>query len=196
MPRSKEQYDEIRKQKKQLIMDSALELFAENGFHATSMSQVAKKAGISKGLAYNYFESKQEILDGIIATGFDSIYSHFDLNHDGILTRDEFEHFIRRSIRVISENRRFYKLYTALIMQSDLTDSFVEKYSDQSKLLMMMLSQFTLSMGSKDPEGDMMVISSLLKGIILVIITAPDFFPAKQLEDKVTEACFRLITTK
>jgi AcrR family transcriptional regulator len=196
MPRSKEQYDEIRKQKKQLIMDSALELFAENGFHATSMSQVAKKAGISKGLAYNYFESKQEILDGIIATGFDSIYSHFDLNHDGILTRDEFEHFIRRSIRIISENRRFYKLYTALIMQSDLTDSFVEKYSDQSKLLMMMLSQFTLSMGSKDPEGDMMVISSLLKGISMVIITAPDFFPAKQLEDKVTEACFRLITTK
>ncbi|MEE4287485.1 MAG: TetR/AcrR family transcriptional regulator [Mariniphaga sp.] len=196
MPRSKEQYDEIRKQKKQLIMDSALELFAENGFHATSMSQVAKKAGISKGLAYNYFESKQEILDGIIATGFDSIYSHFDLNHDGILTRDEFEHFIRRSIRVISENRRFYKLYTALIMQSDLTDSFVEKYSDQSKLLMMMLSQFTSSMGSKDPEGDMMVISSLLKGISMVIITAPDFFPAKQLEDKVTEACFRLITTK
>jgi hypothetical protein len=51
-------------------------------------------------------------------------------------------------------------------------------------------------MGSKDPEGDMMVISSLLKGISMVIITAPDFFPAKQLEDKVTEACFRLITTK
>lgn len=196
MPRSQEQYDEIRKQKKQLIMDTALELFAENGFHATSMSQVAKKAGVSKGLAYNYFESKQEILDEIIATGFDSIYSHFDLNHDGILTRDEFEHFIRKSIRVISENRRFYKLYTALIMQSDLTDSFVEKYSDQSKILMKMLSQFTSSMGSKDAEGDMIIISSLLKGISMVIITAPDFFPVKQLEDKVTEACFRLITTK
>lgn len=196
MPRSQEQYDEIRKQKKQLILDTALELFAENGFHATSMSQVAKKAGVSKGLAYNYFESKQEILDEIIKTGFDSIYSHFDLNHDGILTRDEFEHFIRQSIHVISVNRRFYKLYTALIMQSDLTDSIVEKYSNQSKTLMMMLSQFTASMGSKDPEGDMMVISSLIKGISMVIITAPDFFPVKQLEDKVTEACFRLITTK
>jgi len=195
MPRSQEQYDEIRKQKKQLILDTALELFAENGFHATSMSQVAKKADVSKGLAYNYFESKQEILDEIIKTGFDSIYSHFDLNHDGILTRDEFEHFIRKSIHVISENRRFYKLYTALIMQSDLTDTVVEKYSDQSKNIMMMLSQFIASLGSKDPEGDMMVISSLLKGISMVIITAPDFFPVKQLEDKVTEACFRLIST-
>lgn len=195
MPRSQKQYEEIRQQKKQLILDTALELFAENGFHATSMSQVAKKAGVSKGLAYNYFESKQEILDEIIKTGFDSIYSHFDLNHDGILTRDEFEHFIRKSIHVISENRRFYKLYTALIMQSDLTDTVVEKYSDQSKNIMMMLSQFIASLGSKDPEGDMMVISSLLKGISMVIITAPDFFPVKQLENKVTEACFRLIST-
>jgi len=196
MPRSKEQYDEIRKQKKQLIMDSALELFAENGFHATSMSQVAKKAGVSKGLAYNYFESKQEILDGIIATGFDSIYSHFDLNHDGILNRDEFEHFIRNSFKAISENRKFWKLYSTIIMQADLAESMMEKYGDRSQTIMQMLNQFIASMGRKDPEGDMMVISSLIKGALMIVMSAPDFFPLKQLEDKVTEACFRLLTNK
>lgn len=196
MPRSQEQYDEIRKQKKQLILDTALELFAENGFHATSMSQVAKKAGVSKGLAYNYFESKQEILDEIIETGFDSIYTHFDLNHDGVLTRDEFEHFIRNSFKAISENRKFWKLYSAIIMQSDLAESMMEKYGDRSQNIIKMLKQFISSMGSRDPEGDMMVISSLVKGALLVVISAPDFFPVKQLEDKVTEACFRLITTK
>jgi AcrR family transcriptional regulator len=194
MPRSQEQYDGIRKQKKQLIADAALELFSQNGYHATSMSQVAKKAGVSKGLAYNYFESKQEILDEILKTGFDSVYSHFDLNHDGILSRDEFEHFIRTSIRVIGKNRRYYRLYSALVMQSDLTDLLMERYSDQSKKLMMMLSRFTASMGSKNPEGDVMVISSLLKGASMILMTAPDFFPVKQLEDNVTEACFRLIS--
>lgn len=196
MPRSQKQNEKIRNQKKQLIMDAALELFAENGFHATSMSQVAKKAGVSKGLAYNYFESKQEILDEIIKTGFDSIYSHFDLNQDGILTRDEFEHFIRNSFKGISKNRKFWKLYSAIIMQSDLAESMMEKYGDRSQTIMQMLNQFIASMGSKDPEGDLMVISSLVKGALLVVISAPDFFPVKQLEDKVTEACFRLITTK
>jgi AcrR family transcriptional regulator len=196
MPRSQEQYEEIRQQKKQLIMDTALELFAENGFHATSMSQVAKKAGVSKGLAYNYFESKQNILDEIINTGFDSIYSHFDLNHDGILTRDEFEHFIRNSFKAISENRKFWKLYSAIIMQSDLAESLMEKYGDRSQSMMKMLNQFISSMGSRDPEGDMMVISSMIKGALMIVMSAPDFFPVKQLEDKVTEACFRLITTK
>jgi AcrR family transcriptional regulator len=190
MPRSQEQYEEIRQQKKQLIMDTALELFAENGFHATSMSQVAKKAGVSKGLAYNYFESKQNILDEIINTGFDSIYSHFDLNHDGILTRDEFEHFIRNSFKAISENRKFWKLYSAIIMQSDLAESLMEKYGDRSQSMMKMLNQFISSMGSRDPEGDMMVISSMIKGALMIVMSAPDFFPVKQLEDKVTEACF------
>lgn len=195
MPRSQEQYDEIRKQKKQLIMDTALELFAENGFHATSMSQVAKKAGVSKGLAYNYFESKQEILDEILKTGFDSIYSHFDLNHDGILTRDEFEHFIRNSFNAISKNRKFWKLYSAIIMQSDIAESMMKKYGDRSEMIMIMLNQFIKNMGSKDPEGDLMVISSLVKGSLLVVISAPEFFPLKQLENKVIEACFRLIST-
>ena len=196
MPRSQEQYDEIRKQKKQLIMDTALELFAENGFHATTMSRVAKKAGVSKGLAYNYFESKQEILDKIIKTGFDSIYSHFDLNHDGVLTRDEFEHFIRNSFKAVGENRKFWKLYSAIVMQSGIAESMMEKYGDRSQTIMLMLNQFIKNMGSKDPEGDLMVISSLVKGSLLVVISAPEFFPLKQLEDKVTEACFRLITTK
>ena len=196
MPRSQKQNKKIRKQKKQLILDTALELFAENGFHATSMNQVAKKAGVSKGLAYNYFESKQEILDEIIKTGFDSIYSHFDLNHDGILTRDEFEHFIRNSFKAISENRKFWKLYSAIIMQADLAESMMEKYGDRSQIIMQMMNQFIASMGSNDPEGDLLVISSLMKGALLIVISAPDFFPLKQLEDKVTDACFRLITTK
>jgi len=196
MPRSQKQYEEIRKQKRQLIMDTALELFAEKGFHATPMSQVAKKAGVSKGLAYNYFESKQKILDEIVKTGFDSIYSHFDLNHDGVLTREEFEHFIRNSFKAIGQNRKFWKLYSAIIMQADLAESMLEKYGDRSQAVLQMLNQFIASMGSKDPEGDLMVISSLVKGSLLVVISAPEFFPLKQLEDKVTEACFRLITTK
>src|SRR5690554_3101974 len=131
MPRSQEQYDEIRKQKKQLIMDTALELFAENGFHATSMSQVAKKAGISKGLAYNYFESKKEILDEIIKAGFDSIFSNFDLNKDGVLTEEEFNFFIQKSFQVLRENLRYWRLYYSITLQSKVAESFQSEYIEK-----------------------------------------------------------------
>ncbi|HKL32748.1 MAG TPA: TetR/AcrR family transcriptional regulator [Tangfeifania sp.] len=196
MPRSSEQFDDIRKQKKKLIMDTALELFAENGFHATSISQIAKKAGISKGLTYNYFKSKDEILDQIVKTGFDSIYSHFDLNHDGVLTTEEFKYFIRKSLDVISDNKRFWKLYTMLLMQSDLAESVIKKYSNSSAFINQTIKKFIESKGSKDPEGDLMIISSLLKGASMFIISAPDYFPAKELEEKIIDASFRIINNQ
>ena len=193
MPRSPEQYDEIRKHKKQLIMDTALELFAEDGFHATSMNKIAVKAGISKGLAYNYFESKQEILDEIIKTGVDSIYTHFDLNHDGVLTEEEFEYFIRKSFQVISANRRFWKLFASLMMQSGLAESIQQKYGATSESIMRIMQKFLESEGSKDPLTDTLIITSMLKGALLLIITVPDYVNADKLQDKITEACFRLI---
>ena len=66
MPRSIEQYEAIRKEKRELILDTALSLFAENGFHQTSIEQIARKAGISKGLTYNYFESKELLLQAVL----------------------------------------------------------------------------------------------------------------------------------
>ena len=69
-PRTKDQYSEIRRVSREKILSAALELFAKKGFHATSISQIAKKAKISKGLMYNYFKSKDRLLDEIIQNGF------------------------------------------------------------------------------------------------------------------------------
>lgn len=52
----------MRPQKgKDKILQAALALFAEKGFHTTSVSQIAEAAGVSKGLTYNYFESKEKL---------------------------------------------------------------------------------------------------------------------------------------
>jgi AcrR family transcriptional regulator len=48
------------------IEDAALELFMEQGYHATSMRQIADKAGLALGGIYNHFASKDEIFEGVI----------------------------------------------------------------------------------------------------------------------------------
>ena len=48
------------------IEDAAIELFMENGYHATSMRQIAEHAGLALGGIYNHFKSKDEIFEGII----------------------------------------------------------------------------------------------------------------------------------
>ena len=48
------------------VEDAALELFMEQGYHATSMRQIADKAGLALGGIYNHFKSKDEIFEAII----------------------------------------------------------------------------------------------------------------------------------
>ena len=48
------------------IEDAAIELFMEQGYHATSMRQVADRTGLALGGIYNHFKSKDEIFEAII----------------------------------------------------------------------------------------------------------------------------------
>ena len=49
--------------KKQRILDATMELIAENGLHATPMSQISKRSGVSTGSIYHYFPSKEAIIN-------------------------------------------------------------------------------------------------------------------------------------
>ncbi len=51
--------------KRQLILDAAIKVFADKGFHATRISDIAREAEIAYGLVYHYFRNKEEILDTI-----------------------------------------------------------------------------------------------------------------------------------
>lgn len=51
-----------KEQKKRQIALTAVEVFAEHGFEATSISQIAEAAGIGKGTVYEYFESKEDLI--------------------------------------------------------------------------------------------------------------------------------------
>jgi len=49
-----------------VVEDAALELYMDQGYHATSMRQIAEKAGLALGGIYNHFKSKEEIFEAII----------------------------------------------------------------------------------------------------------------------------------
>lgn len=48
------------------VEDAAIELFMEQGYHATSMRQIAERANLALGGIYNHFSSKEEIFEAII----------------------------------------------------------------------------------------------------------------------------------
>lgn len=64
--------------KKQLIMEKAIELFAKQGFEATSVQQITEQCGISKGAFYLSFKSKDELIIALIDHFMIQIISDID----------------------------------------------------------------------------------------------------------------------
>ena len=119
-PRTREQFQKIREERRQQIMSVALELFSREGYGHVSIAQLAGQTGISKGLMYNYFESKEQLLTEIVHQGLEQIAEIFDPNRDGVLTSDEFEYFIRKTFRSIREQPRYWGLFIGLILQPNV----------------------------------------------------------------------------
>lgn len=52
--------------RREAILDAALELFSDNGFAATRMEDIARKAGVAKGTIYLYFKDKSGLFNGLV----------------------------------------------------------------------------------------------------------------------------------
>lgn len=66
MPKTKEQFEKIRLERIQTILNSALELFALKGYDAVSLDEVTKRANCSHGLLYHYYNGKEELYRAVI----------------------------------------------------------------------------------------------------------------------------------
>jgi AcrR family transcriptional regulator len=66
MPRSKTQNEKVKDERREKILAGALSLFASKGLSATRISDISAKTGMSQGLVYHYFPSKEDIFVKLI----------------------------------------------------------------------------------------------------------------------------------
>lgn len=184
-PRTSEQFEEIREEKKLLIMQAALELFANEGFHPTSISEIAKKAGISKGLMYNYFESKEDLLKETILHGIESLMEFFDPNHDGILTKEELIHFIKQMVKTIKEHVIYYRLYFSLMVQAPVMKLFEKQLWAMFEPFFKILYEYFEREGYQDPIAEVSFFQSLLDGVGMTYVSDPQNYPIDAVEKKI-----------
>jgi AcrR family transcriptional regulator len=73
MPRNPEQSERMRAESQAALLEAARTLFAENGYYQTTVSEVAQAAQMSQGNVYWYFSSKEELLQAVLADGFEAM---------------------------------------------------------------------------------------------------------------------------
>ncbi|MFT8314405.1 MAG: TetR/AcrR family transcriptional regulator [Clostridium sp.] len=72
MPKTEEQNQKILDKRKEEILEAALEEFSRKGYSGAKISDIVKRAGISQGLIYHYYKSKDELYLAVIEKSLDS----------------------------------------------------------------------------------------------------------------------------
>lgn len=79
MPRTKEQFEEMRKATRDKIQSAAMKLFVKKGFGSTNVQEIADLAGISIGLLYRQYRTKEELFNDIVEYALKGVRNITDL---------------------------------------------------------------------------------------------------------------------
>lgn len=71
-PRNPNTNKELRDSKHEKILKAGLNVFSRKGFHGVRMADIAAEAGISHGLVYHYFPSKEELFCSLVQTAYET----------------------------------------------------------------------------------------------------------------------------
>jgi AcrR family transcriptional regulator len=81
----------------------AARLFAERGYHGTSIGDLAEAMGVQKGSLYHHIASKQDLLYATMREGADAFHGMLDAIPDGAAATEKIRLAIRGHLRVVSE---------------------------------------------------------------------------------------------
>ena len=164
-PRSEEQVEEIRKKSIEKIKDAAMELFAEDGFSSATMTSIAKKAGVSKGLIYNYFKNKEEILDEIINMlmgMFKVMMTEFKKIED---PKEALKSLLHMSLLMYKDDEKMFKLISFIMMQKSVVDKYTELFKGFYHSFIDILTEIFTRMNIENPEFEARSLSAIIDGL-------------------------------
>lgn len=155
-------------EKQEKILQAALQLFAQEGFHATSTSKVAKAAGVSEGLIFRHFGNKEGLLQAILKEGEERIKSIFV---DIVMETDPKE-VIRKAItmtqKIDVDQYDFWKLQFKLKWELEISGD------KKMEPLKMALTNAFQKLGYASPELEASLILLVTEGIGTAVLKGAD----------------------
>lgn len=166
-------------EKQEKILQAALELFAKEGFHATSTSKVARHAGVSEGLIFRHFRNKDGLLQAILGEGERRLKAMFA----DIVMETKPEEVIRKTITMTDQidlsDYDFWKLQFKLKwelevsndkkmepVQMALTNAFKKLNYDKPELEAQLLLLFIDGLGSAVLKGSSIDAKSMIQFLL------------------------------
>lgn len=109
MPRSKKISEAMRTAAREKILTASKDLFLEKGITSTSVKEIAQTAGVSNGLLYHYFRTKEEIFETLVKEAMleQAQIGNFLMDGD---TVSNLKNFIHTILDAVAENGEFIRV--------------------------------------------------------------------------------------
>lgn len=188
MPRTQQEYERIRQEAKEKIRRSAMELFIKKGYHATSISDVAKEAGISKGLLYNYYSGKEVLLAQMVEERIAQTAEVMEGARSLEDPAEQLKMIVEGAINSVYQHPQVFRFYLHLQTQPESDEELI-KYSKM--LVGENAKQFEIQckifeeLGVEEPRKRSLYFSSTLQGSMLMISTYPHQFPIEEIKRQI-----------
>ncbi|MDX1284021.1 MAG: helix-turn-helix domain-containing protein [Draconibacterium sp.] len=146
-------------EKQEKIVQAALQLFAQEGYHATSTSKVAKAAGVSEGLIFRHFGNKEGLLQAILEEGENRLKMLFV----DIVMETEPKEVIRKTITMTEKidpaDYDFWKLQFKLKWEMEISGD------KKMEPLRMALTNAFQKLGYESPELEASLLLLFIDGL-------------------------------
>lgn len=156
------------------ILAAARKVFAEKGFSAATVDQIADAAGLAKGTLYLYFPSKRDIYLAAFREGIEELAA---ASREAMAARstlaDKLRAYIGTRLRYVEEHRDFYKIYHSefgnLTHPASVNSWFLGLYREQLGLLDDLFRQAVVDgeIRSLPPRAMASAVYEMVKGLML-----------------------------
>ncbi|UBM60355.1 TetR/AcrR family transcriptional regulator [Marinilongibacter aquaticus] len=169
-PRSKIENEQIRKVSRSKIIETALKLFGNNGFASTSIATIAQEAGISKGLMYNYFESKEQLLEAIIKDVIEKTEQLFGDVYAQPDPKVLFKNMVETTAQFLRTEREFNALLITLAIQKE-THALIRNVAENKIAEMMPFLANVLDRLGFDGKTEVFIVGAAFDGMAIQYLT-------------------------
>jgi AcrR family transcriptional regulator len=179
LPRSVTTNQELREKSRERILTAALEVFAEKGYEAASLSDVTERAGVSRGLVTYYFTSKLRLAAELLDRWLDGIAAIADLPG----TPDErLAAIIDGSLLAAATSMSVQRLAISLMMQPATHPVFAQVEADKAVRVSQLedaIRAIFAERGAPDPAVEEMLLRATLEGVTVKLAIYPTTFPVE-----------------